>query len=95
MHSVSGMLTGVGVGTGAGVGVGTGAGVGVGAGAGVGLGTGAGVGLGMGAGVGVGTGAVGEVVTVAAMGKSKGFSSLSSLTNCSVPVLFPAAVVST
>src|SRR4028118_351117 len=78
MQSVSGMLTGVGVGTGSGVGVGTGSGVGV--------GTGSGVGVGVG---------VGGVVTVAAMGKSKGFSSLSSLTNCSLPVLFPAAVVST
>ena len=95
MQSVSGMLTGAGVGTGSGVGVGKGSGVGAGTGAGVGLGTGGGVGLGMGAGVGVGTGAVGVAVTVAAMGKSKGFSSLSLLTNCRVPVLFPAAVVST
>jgi hypothetical protein len=34
-------------------------------------------------------------VTVAAIGKSKGFSSLSLLTNCSVPDLFPAVAVST
>ena len=87
MQSVSGMLTGVGVGTGAGVGVGTGSGVGVGTGSGVGVGTGSSVGVGTGSSVGVGVG-VGVAVTVAAMGKSKGFSSLSSLTNCSVPVYF-------
>src|SRR5919199_322382 len=83
MQSASGRLTGVGVGTGAGVGVGTGAGVGV--------GTGAGVGVGTGAGVGVDTGAV----TDAEIGKSKGFSLLSLLTNCNVPDLFPAVAVST
>ncbi len=87
MQSASGRLTGVGVGTDAGVGVGTGSGVGVG----VSVGTGSGVGVGTGSGVGVGTGAV----TVALIGKSKGFSSLSSLTNCSVPPKVPAVAVST
>jgi hypothetical protein len=55
------------------------------------VGTGCGVGVGTGSGVGVGTGAV----TDAEIGKSKGFSSLSSLTNCNVPDLFPAVAVST
>ena len=76
------------------VGVGVVAGVGVD----VSVGTGAGVSVGIGAGVGVGTGSgvgVGVAVTEALIGKLKGFSSLSLLTNCSVPILFPAAVVST